>query len=171
MHGRPRGPTSPRTPSRPLPGPSSRRWFPSRPEPTGVPDVSLDVTMTDSAPEASLTSLESETRPWGSWHVIDVGEGYKIKRIQVTPGCRLSYQFHQHRSEHWIVIAGEATCTIDDETRMVKAGQCATVAVGAKHRLANEGIEELVIIEVQRGAYTGEDDIVRLEDDYGRCGH
>ena len=113
--------------------------------------------------------LESEERPWGSWHVIDVAEGYKVKRIHVNPGCRLSYQTHEHRSEHWVVVFGKATCTIDGETVVAEPGHTVDVPLGAKHRLANEGAEELVIVEVQRGPYTGEDDIVRLEDDYGRC--
>ncbi len=113
--------------------------------------------------------LESEVRPWGSWHVIDVDEGYKIKRIHVGPGRRLSYQTHAHRSEHWVVVSGTATCTVDDETAIVGPGESVDVPLGAKHRLANESAEELVIVEVQRGDYTGEDDIIRLEDDYGRC--
>ena len=112
--------------------------------------------------------LESETRPWGSWHVIDVERGFKIKRIHVNPGARLSYQTHQHRSEHWVVVFGIATCTIDDETIIAGPGESVDVPTGAKHRLANDGDEELVIVEVQRGSYTGEDDIVRIEDDYGR---
>jgi mannose-6-phosphate isomerase len=112
--------------------------------------------------------LESETRPWGSWHVIDVERGFKIKRIHVNPGARLSYQTHQHRSEHWVVVFGIATCTIDDETIIAGPGESVDVPTGAKHRLANDGEEELVIVEVQRGSYTGEDDIVRIEDDYGR---
>jgi mannose-6-phosphate isomerase len=112
--------------------------------------------------------LDSETRPWGSWHVIDVERGFKIKRIHVNPGERLSYQTHQHRSEHWVVVFGIATCTIDDTTVVAGPGESVDVPQGAKHRLANEGSEELIIVEVQRGAYTGEDDIVRLEDDYGR---
>jgi mannose-6-phosphate isomerase len=112
--------------------------------------------------------VESETRPWGSWHVLDEAEGYKVKRIHVTPGCRLSYQLHDHRSEHWVVLSGVATCTVDGEVTTAFAGHTVDVPQGSKHRLANEGAEELVIIEVQRGAYTGEDDIVRLEDDYGR---
>ncbi len=113
--------------------------------------------------------LESEERPWGSWHVIDVNPGYKIKRIHVKPGFRLSYQTHQHRSEHWVVVFGIATCTIDGETVVAGPGKSVDVPIGAKHRLANDGTEELVIVEVQHGAYTGEDDIVRLEDDFGRC--
>lgn len=113
--------------------------------------------------------LESEQRPWGSWHVIDVADGYKIKRIHVTAGCRLSYQRHEHRSEHWVVVSGTATCTIDGVVSVAGPGESVDVPRGAKHRLANEGTQELVIVEVQRGAYTGEDDIVRLDDDYGRC--
>jgi mannose-6-phosphate isomerase len=115
-----------------------------------------------------LEHLDHEDRPWGSWHVIDEGAGYKVKRIHVHPGCRLSYQTHRHRSEHWVVIFGVATCTIDDVDLVVRPGESVDVAVGAKHRLANHGDELLVIIEVQQGVYTGEDDIVRLEDDYGR---
>jgi mannose-6-phosphate isomerase len=112
---------------------------------------------------------ESQDRPWGSWHVLDVGDGYKVKRIQVLPGSRLSYQSHDHRSEHWVVIRGTATCTVDGAVTVAHAGESVDVAVGAKHRLANEGPEPLVIVEVQRGDYTGEDDITRYEDDYGRC--
>ena len=109
-----------------------------------------------------------EERPWGAWHVIDVNDGYKIKRIHVNPRCRLSYQTHEHRSEHWVVIRGVATCVIDDEVVVAGPGESVDVELGAKHRLANYGDVELVIVEVQHGAYTGEDDITRLEDDYGR---
>ena len=113
--------------------------------------------------------MESEQRPWGSWHVIDVEDGFKIKRIHVNPGCRLSYQTHEHRSEHWVVIRGTATCLIDGQTIEARPGESVDVPTGAKHRLANESGEELVIVEVQLGSYTGEDDIQRLDDDYGRC--
>jgi mannose-6-phosphate isomerase len=113
--------------------------------------------------------LDHEERPWGSWQVIDVSVGYKIKRIRVEPGCRLSYQTHQHRSEHWVVISGIATCTIDDVDCVVGPGGSVDVGIGARHRLANLSCEPLVVVEVQRGSYTGEDDIERLEDDYGRC--
>nr|WP_275266145.1 phosphomannose isomerase type II C-terminal cupin domain [Nocardioides caldifontis] len=112
--------------------------------------------------------LESEQRPWGSWHVIDVNHGYKIKRIHVNPGCRLSYQTHQYRSEHWVVIFGVATCIIDGQVVTAGPGESVDVPQGAKHRLCNEGKQELVIVEVQHGAYTGEDDICRHDDDYGR---
>lgn len=112
----------------------------------------------------------SEMRPWGSWHIVDVGEGYKVKRIHVNPGARLSYQCHDYRSEHWVVISGVATYVLDGQTSVAYEGHSVDVPKGAKHRLANEHKNELVIIEVQRGAYTGEDDITRLEDDYGRTG-
>ena len=113
-------------------------------------------------------SMESAERPWGSWHVLDEGAGYKVKRIHVLPGQRLSYQTHKHRSEHWVVVTGTATCVLDGETIVAGPGEAVDVATGAAHRITNEHSEELVIIEVQRGSYTGEDDICRLEDDYGR---
>ena len=112
--------------------------------------------------------LESDQRPWGSWHVIDRGDGFQVKRLHVHPGSRLSLQTHQYRAEHWAVIQGVATATVGEETRRVPTGASIDVPLGAKHRLANDGDDELVIIEVQLGEYTGEDDIVRLEDDYGR---
>jgi len=116
------------------------------------------------------TLLESlyEERPWGSWRVIEQGEGYKVKRIAVHPHHRLSYQTHNHRSEHWVVVRGIATCVVEGETVVVRAGESVDVGVHHAHRIANEHDTELVIIEVQRGPYLGEDDIVRLQDDYGR---
>lgn len=112
--------------------------------------------------------LESEERPWGSWQILDEDKGYKVKRIHVRPGARLSYQSHGHRSEHWVVLTGTATAIIDDVELTASPGESVDVPQGARHRLINNGDEELVIIEVQRGDYTGEDDIVRYEDDYGR---
>lgn len=112
--------------------------------------------------------LHSEARPWGSWHILDESEGYKVKRIHVNPGARLSYQSHAHRSEHWVVLWGAASALIDGVEVTARAGESIDVPLGAKHRLTNSGDIELVIIEVQRGAYTGEDDIVRYQDDYGR---
>jgi mannose-6-phosphate isomerase-like protein (cupin superfamily) len=110
----------------------------------------------------------SENRPWGSWHVLDEAEGFKVKRIEVSPGSRLSLQKHEFRAEHWIVVAGTATCTVGDDTVVLAPGQAVDIEIGQAHRIANDGDDWLVIIEVQRGTYTGEDDIVRLEDDYGR---
>ena len=109
-----------------------------------------------------------EVRPWGTWQVLDSGDGWKVKRIEVRPGHRLSYQTHEFRAEHWVVVAGVATCTIDGRSVIARPGEFVAVPIGAAHRIANAHDEELVIIEVQRGSYTGEDDICRLEDDYGR---
>jgi mannose-6-phosphate isomerase len=114
--------------------------------------------------------MDSEERPWGSWHVIDEGEGFKVKRIVVRPQSRLSYQRHEHRAEHWVVVTGKATCVIDGETVVVGPGEAVDVAIRQAHRIWNAEDETLILIEVQRGEYTGEDDIVRLEDDYGRTG-
>lgn len=111
---------------------------------------------------------EHQERPWGSWHVLDQGRGYKVKRIEVAPHQRLSYQTHEHRAEHWVIVSGVATCVIDGESVLARPGDTVEVPIGAAHRLANQHDRELVIIEVQLGDYTGEDDIVRLEDDYGR---
>jgi mannose-6-phosphate isomerase len=111
----------------------------------------------------------SATRPWGAWHVLDVGDGYKLKRIEVLGGHRLSYQTHAHRSEHWLVVSGTATCVIDGRELVVGPGEHVDVDQGIPHRIANEGAELLVILETQLGDYTEEDDIVRLEDDYARC--
>jgi len=110
----------------------------------------------------------SQDRPWGSWHVLDEGPGYKVKRIEVMPGQRLSYQTHEYRSEHWLVIFGIATCVLDGATKVAGPGDCIEVDHRVPHRIENKHSELLVIIEVQRGPYTGEDDIFRLEDDYGR---
>jgi mannose-6-phosphate isomerase len=113
-------------------------------------------------------TLESETRPWGAWYVLEEGTGYKVKRIEVLPHSRLSYQTHEHRSEHWVVVSGKATCVIAGTTTVAGPGDCVEVALGEAHRIVNNEDENLVIIEIQRGEYTGEDDICRLEDDYGR---
>lgn len=112
--------------------------------------------------------MQSAERPWGSWHVLDEGPGYKVKRIEVGPHQRLSYQTHGQRSEHWTVVRGTATCVVDDREIVIPTGGALDVAVGAAHRISNLHDEELVVIEVQRGDYLGEDDIVRLDDDYGR---
>jgi len=122
----------------------------------------------DAAARVAVDEQTSAERPWGAWHVLDVGPGYKVKRIEVHPGHRLSYQTHQHRAEHWIVVSGVATCVVDGATLTAGPGDAVDVARGAAHLIGNDGDEVLVIIEVQRGPYTGEDDIVRLEDDYHR---
>ena len=110
----------------------------------------------------------SAVRPWGSWEVLDQGPGYKVKRITVDPHSRLSLQTHAHRSEHWVVVAGVATCTVGNRQLVLGVGERVSVPLGARHRIANGETSELVLVEVQFGTYLGEDDIVRLEDDYGR---
>lgn len=107
-------------------------------------------------------------RPWGNYTVLGEGSGYKIKKIAVTPGHRLSLQMHYHRSEHWIVIAGTAKVTIDDKEIMVHENESIFVPQSTKHRLENPGKIRLEIIEVQNGNYLEEDDIVRFDDIYGR---
>jgi mannose-6-phosphate isomerase len=113
---------------------------------------------------------EHDERPWGSYTVLDEGDGHKVKRIEVAPGKRLSYQVHSRRSEHWFVIVGEGSVTLDGEAVAVKPGIAIDVAAGVAHRIENTGSEPIVFIEVQHGEYFGEDDIVRLEDDFGRTG-
>ncbi|WEJ62525.1 mannose-1-phosphate guanylyltransferase/mannose-6-phosphate isomerase [Thiomicrorhabdus lithotrophica] len=107
-------------------------------------------------------------RPWGSYEVLVNTEGYKVKRIIVKPDGRLSLQKHFHRNEHWIVVSGTATVTVDDKRCLVRPNESTYIKMGQTHRLENEGKIDLVMIEVQVGEYTGEDDIVRIEDVYGR---
>lgn len=110
-----------------------------------------------------------DRRPWGTFTVLDEADGFKVKRIEVLPGKRLSYQKHSRRAEHWVVVEGTAKVTLDDRDITVAAGESIDIAVGAAHRVENPGPETLVFIEVQRGGYLGEDDIVRLQDDFGRA--
>ncbi len=107
-------------------------------------------------------------RPWGSYTVLEEGPGFKVKRVTVNPGGRLSLQLHHKRSEHWVVIAGTARVTRGEETFDLEVGQSTAIPVETKHRLENPGKETVHIIEVQNGPYLGEDDIVRFQDDYGR---
>ena len=114
------------------------------------------------------TSAKFDRRPWGTFTVLDEGENFKVKRIEVLPGKRLSYQKHAQRAEHWFVVRGTAKVTLDDREINVSAGEAIDIAVGSAHRVENSAEELLVFIEVQRGSYLGEDDIVRLQDDFGR---
>ena len=114
-------------------------------------------------------SIYSENRPWGSFTVLDEGEGFKVKRISVNPGHKLSLQYHHHRSEHWTVVQGEASVTVGEDIKKVKVNESVYIPLKEKHALANEGEELMQLIEVQVGDYLGEDDIVRLEDRYGRA--
>ena len=107
-------------------------------------------------------------RPWGSYQRIDIGPRFQVKRITVKPGHRLSLQKHFHRAEHWVVVRGTAEVTIDDQVILRHENEAAYLPIGSVHRLANPGKIDLEMIEVQVGSYTGEDDIVRFEDVYGR---
>jgi mannose-6-phosphate isomerase len=114
--------------------------------------------------------IDESVRPWGSYEVLADAAGYKVKTITVSPGHRLSYQRHSRRSEHWFVVAGTGALTLDGTVTTIRAGEAADVPVGAAHRIENTGPDPLVFVEVQHGNYFGEDDIVRLDDDYGRSG-
>ena len=107
-------------------------------------------------------------RPWGTYTVLEDTPGYKIKRIEVKPGKRLSLQKHFHRNEHWIVVSGTATVTVGDTVKLVRPNESTYITMGEVHRLENQGKIPVVLIEAQVGEYTGEDDIVRLEDDFQR---
>jgi mannose-1-phosphate guanylyltransferase/mannose-6-phosphate isomerase len=130
-----------------------------------VKKVSQHLKLTDHATHRLHRTVH---RPWGSYTVLEEAQGYKIKRIVVKPGASLSLQMHRHRSEHWVVISGTAKVINGEKEYVVRTNESTFIAVGDKHRLANQTDEELVIIEVQAGDYVGEDDIVRFDDVYGR---
>ena len=112
--------------------------------------------------------MEYDERPWGNYRVLDEAAGYKVKRIEVLPHNRLSYQKHAQRAEHWTVVEGSAKVTLDGREIALNIGESVDIPVGSAHRVENAGTTRLVFIEVQRGSYLGEDDITRLQDDYGR---
>lgn len=114
--------------------------------------------------------IEVGERPWGKYYVLEDEANYKLKRIEVNPGHRLSYQYHHHRQEFWTIVQGEAVVVLDGVEHEVKYGESIFIPLGAKHRIENRSSELLVFIEVQTGTYFGEDDIVRIEDDYDRDG-
>ncbi len=115
-----------------------------------------------------MSDLEHDERPWGSYTVLEDSAGHKVKNISVHPGRRLSYQVHERRAEHWFVVAGEGVVTLDGAQVEVRRGSAVDIPIRTAHRVENTGSEPLVFIEVQHGDYFGEDDIVRLEDDFGR---
>lgn len=128
-----------------------------------------------SGPSVPLTRIghddpvtEQSERPWGRYSVLAEGGDFKVKTIEVAPSHRLSYQQHSRRAEHWFVVAGQGVVTLDGEEMPVRRGTAVDVPAGVAHRVHNTGPEPLVFVEVQQGDYLGEDDIVRLEDDYGR---
>lgn len=112
--------------------------------------------------------IDSDNRPWGRWEEYLNEPGYRVKRIVVHPGKRLSLQKHEHRREHWVVVQGSGLFTLNDDVRKVEKGDALYVDLGDVHRLENDGDEYLVIIETQLGICL-EDDIIRLEDDFGRA--
>ena len=117
-----------------------------------------------------MSDATYEDRPWGNYTVLSDAGDSKVKRIVVHPGKRLSYQRHAHRSEHWFIVSGAATVTLDGADRDLGPGDAVDVPVGTAHRITNRGDDPVVFIEVQHGTSFAEDDIERLEDDYGRTG-
>ena len=107
-------------------------------------------------------------RPWGTYEVLTEADGYKVKRITVMPGGRLSLQSHQNRAEHWVVVIGTATVTVGKTVQKVSVNEHVHISLNTKHRLENDTSKPVVLIEVQSGTYLGEDDIIRYEDIYGR---
>lgn len=129
----------------------------------------LATRLAGNADTAALTSRHRTTyRPWGGYSSILSGERFQVKRLFVKPGCQLSLQRHHHRSEHWVVVRGTAQVTVDGRIMQVTENESVYLPVGCAHRLANPGKMQLELIEVQTGSYLGEDDIVRIEDDFGR---
>jgi mannose-6-phosphate isomerase-like protein (cupin superfamily) len=110
----------------------------------------------------------TEVRPWGAFWVLEDLPTHKVKRLQVKPGQRLSLQYHHHREEHWLVVVGDATITLNERTWVAKPGEYIHIKQGDHHRLANASDGFVEIVEIQQGSYFGEDDIVRLQDDYQR---
>jgi len=112
--------------------------------------------------------MSESTRPWGRYEILQESGSHKVKCIWVLPGKRLSYQRHQKRAEHWFIVSGTARVTINGEVSDLQAGATVDIAIGELHRIENIGTEDVVFVEVQTGTYFGEDDIERIEDDFGR---
>ena len=113
--------------------------------------------------------LEKSERPWGRYEVLQESPTHKVKCIWVLPGKRLSYQRHKFRAEHWFIVTGNAEVTIDGAVQQLNSGDSVDFGIGVAHRIANIGQTEVVFVEVQTGSYFGEDDIERIEDDFGRA--
>ena len=112
--------------------------------------------------------MSESTRPWGRYEILQESDAHKVKCIWVIPGKRLSYQRHQKRAEHWFIVSGNALVTINGIEKTISAGETIDIAIGDLHRIENIGVDDVVFIEVQSGSYFGEDDIERIEDDFGR---
>ena len=115
-----------------------------------------------------MNYINFEERPWGRFYVLHDQPTYKLKRIEVDPGERLSYQYHHKRSESWTIVKGIGSITLDGNVKDYKQGETILIPQGVKHRIENKTNKTIVFIEVQTGSYFGEDDIVRIEDDYNR---
>jgi mannose-6-phosphate isomerase len=122
----------------------------------------------DCAPPVRYVLGERDSRPWGTWEVLAIGDRYTLKRIKVLPGHRLSLQYHRHRSEHWTIVQGIAEVELDDVVHQMSPGQHIHIPVEALHRVRALGSEPLVFLEIQIGEVLDENDIVRISDDYGR---
>jgi mannose-1-phosphate guanylyltransferase/mannose-6-phosphate isomerase len=131
-------------------------------------DVKIAVNKLKEKGAAQAETLPRDYRPWGWYESLAHGQRFQVKRIVVNPGATLSLQSHHHRSEHWIVVAGTAKVTIDDEVKLVTENQSVYIPLGAIHRMENPGKLPLTLIEVQTGSYFGEDDIIRYDDVYAR---
>ena len=131
-------------------------------------DIGEAVRALKQASAIQATAFPKDHRPWGWFESLVLGDRFQVKRIHVHPGAALSLQSHHHRSEHWIVVTGTAKVTVDGDVRLVSENQSVYIPLGAIHRLENPGKVPMVLIEVQTGAYMGEDDIIRYEDGYGR---
>lgn len=119
--------------------------------------------------ELTDTKYQKVEAPWGTWQVLDDSDDFKVKKIIMQPGQRLSYQMHYKREENWFIVQGQARVTLNDEEHILNTGEFIHIPFEAKHRMANNSDKEkLIFIEIQRGTYFGEDDIVRFQDDYGR---
>jgi mannose-6-phosphate isomerase len=112
--------------------------------------------------------MGQDVRPWGRYEILSESSDHKVKRIEVNAGARFSYQRHQHRAEHWFIVQGSAEVTIDGKVSKLSAGQSCEFGIGVLHRIANVGTDQVIFVEVQTGTYFGEDDIERVEDDFGR---
>ncbi len=117
----------------------------------------------------TIERIERTVRPWGWYETVSEAPGHKIKRIGVLPGQRISLQKHSQRAEHWVVVQGTARVTLGEQTFDIGVGQHCDIALGQVHRLSNITLQPVEIVEVQFGTYLGEDDIIRLGDDYGRA--
>ena len=118
---------------------------------------------------SSYQNLESDTRPWGRWEVVALGEAYVVKRISVNAGASISLQRHKWRGEHWVIVEGEADVTLGPVTRRGATNEAIFIPAGEIHRMSNPGPDTLIVIEVQTGARLEESDIERLDDKYGRA--